>query len=284
VTSAETGRVRCAACVCTDGDAEATDGGDTQAEVVTYPALPEQKTSTVFRVLAGTSMADQDVWTEELEQNRTIHYANFSVAGTVKIRVEVANDFESVQISPKSRHLEYTRDGNAIEFEITEPEKLILFFDQGDGDELDPLYIAANPLEVDLPSPDAEGVTCFGPGIHEAGRIDVADGDTVYIAGGAIVIGRFESTGSKNVTIRGRGILQESDGNGHSIRFDDCQDLLVEGITIRDVVRGWVNRIQNCDGVKIGTETGCSTRTSSRKSTCARRAVPPSPTRSPTST
>ncbi len=50
-----------------------------------------------------------------------------------------------------------------------------------------PLHLFANPLEKDVPDPNDPKVRYYGPGYHEVGEIELLSGETVYIAGGAMV-------------------------------------------------------------------------------------------------
>ena len=47
----------------------------------------------------------------------------------------------------------------------------------------------------------------FGPGVYKPDGIPVKSGQTVYIAGGAVIYGQMIPTELKNITIRGRGII-----------------------------------------------------------------------------
>jgi hypothetical protein len=108
-------------------DEESSQGIDTgPSRVVTYGQPPPiLKKSPLFRVFAGSP--EQEVFTEVFDKRRTIHLAGFSASGSVPIRVEVLKPFSgSPQISPKSRKLQHTVDGNSIRFTITKPENLIL--------------------------------------------------------------------------------------------------------------------------------------------------------------
>jgi len=140
-----------------------------------------------------------------------------------------------------------------------------------------PLLLFANPIEASSPSPGDAGVKYFGPGVHQAGAIELGDNETLYIAGGAVVKGGVHIKG-RNVKILGRGIL---DGLGYErhkgptrapVDLDACENVLVEGIIIKDSwgynlwMRGGRNvtvrnvkivavRSQNNDGIDI-----CNTR------------------------
>ena len=220
------------------------------ARVTPYPAPPTLEKSPLFRVFAGSP--EQEIWTERWKENRTIHLAGFAAAGAVPIRVQVAKPFTSVEISPVSRELDHAVTGSSVSFTISRPEKLILFF-ENDGAEFDPLYLLVDPVEdADAPTRSTGAITYFGPGEHTMGTRELRSNETLYLAAGALVTGRVIARGASNIAIRGRGILQESaTGGAHTIRIDDCADVRVEGITIRDLKEGWTSRYVGCDGVTI---------------------------------
>jgi hypothetical protein len=64
--------------------------------------------------------------------------------------------------------------------------------------------------EKNPPAPDSPGVHYFGPGVHEAGVIDLRDGEILYLAPGAWLKGHVRSIGTKNVALRGRGVRVEN--------------------------------------------------------------------------
>jgi len=69
-----------------------------------------------------------------------------------------------------------------------------------------PLFIFADPPETDVPK-KGPGVHFFGPGVHDIGpHYAVKEGETVYLAPGAVVRGTITASGA-NVRICGRGIL-----------------------------------------------------------------------------
>ena len=102
------------------------------------------------------------------------------------------------------------KDGKAA-FTLDQPRKIVL---KTAEDELHPLVILADEPDTDIPSgPD---VTYFGPGFHDIGlQYEVKDGETLYIAGGAIVRGSIRKPREKgpleHFTLRGRGILYSGD-------------------------------------------------------------------------
>jgi hypothetical protein len=142
-----------------------------------------------------------------------------------------------------------------------------------------PLHIFVNPPERDAPDPKDPNVLYFGPGVHEASEVDIKDGQTAYIAGGAIVSlkpqpagtkmgssqlygldlfwapGLFVPKWHKRVTVRGRGILcgrkaLEQRQRGALLVFEGCEDVTVEGIIIRESAV-WSLNLSNCKRARI---------------------------------
>ncbi len=136
-------------------------------------------------------------------------------------------------VRPESAAVKRTLlDGRTLTLAWDGPRKLSIEPDGKRG----PLLLFANPLERDVPKPGGPGVRYFGPGIHKAGKISVGSGQTVYLAGGAVVKGGISAVGS-NIRICGRGIL---DGSGYPWGKGPCTtvgiqgtNVTVEGITIR---------------------------------------------------
>jgi hypothetical protein len=235
-----------------------------RAHVVPYPQIDSLSTSTVFRVFAG----DQEIWTEEFARTRTIHVANFAATGPVPIHIEVEGGLRSVQVKPRHRGPVPSWHGTTVRFTIDGdgPRKLIIFVTTALG-RRETLYLLVDEPELDPPTAGTDHVIFFGPGTHQAGEIALHAGDTLYLAPGALVIGRVVAQNAAGIRIRGRGILQEpeestdphaleSSADFSTIVMTACPSGQVEGITIRDIARGWTSRYNECDhlvirGVKI---------------------------------
>ena len=168
-------------------------------------------------------------------------------------------------IRPKSLELmgELREDG-ALVFEMTAAHKLSV-----EVDGCRPLYIWANPPEVDVPSEDDSDVLYFKAGqTYEVGRLEMEAGQTLYLEGGAVLKGRVYAKNAAGVTIRGLGILDgsfyggRSGENAKSIFFERCNDLLIRDITMIHpsawmIVSGACERVEICNVKQIG-EVVCS--------------------------
>ena len=216
------------------------------AQTVLYPAVPGMRTSEVYSVAVN----GEDAWVEAVGPGgmEDLHTLNLSAEGSLTFVISVNEDIESYSIQPKSYGIKGVADGKTLTVTLDSPMKLYIRVNQ-----LPYLAIFSNPLEKGAPSRKDRNVDYYGPGNHDVGEIQVRDGQTIYIAGGANLNGRLTGT-AKDVTICGRGSFT---GNA---RLNDCENLRVEGIYMRNT-RGWANTITNSvnttyDNVKIFSHTG----------------------------
>ena len=172
----------------------------------------------------------------------TNHWTTFSFDGEVTIEIKVTGfDPTGTEIRPLRRAITPDVAADTIRFVLSEPGQ---FWVKVPGTEEHPLFIFADPPEVDVPDRDDPNVIWFEAGkIHEIGeRYLIEDGQTVYIEGGAYVIGSIAAESQSNITVRGRGILS---GFGYprrpgpqsipynTVMFNGPGDnQLVEGITL----------------------------------------------------
>jgi hypothetical protein len=160
----------------------------------------------------------------------TTPFAYFDFSGKVEITIKARESIRSVDIRPKNLKILPGIQGQEITFTLEHPCKITV---ELNGSLHNALHIFANPLEENTPDPGDPNVIYFGPGVHEAGVIELKDGNTLYVAGGAYVYGRVNSIGQKNINIRGRGILC-----GQKDEWPNCEIFICEGenVDIRDIV------------------------------------------------
>lgn len=145
------------------------------------------------------------------------HWTSFSFGGavTVQIRLRDRSAVTTAVVHPLAKKITATVSKGVVSFTLTQPANLYI---ELDAKPREPLFVFANPLETNPPAKGAPGVLYFGPGVTDLGKepCKVQDGQTVYLAGGAYVKGRFVATvtkGTTPVTIRGRGVLSGIDLN-----------------------------------------------------------------------
>lgn len=141
------------------------------------------------------------------------HWASFSFGGAVTVWVEpIGITPIGVEVRPDPPGVAASVEDGRVRVDISRPGQYYVLV-KADGqprhDFDHPLFLFANPPEVDVPEPDAPGVHYFGPGVHDIGfQYRVGPGETVYLAGGAFVRGSLFYEGS-GVRIHGRGILSD---------------------------------------------------------------------------
>jgi len=247
----------------------------TQAAVVTYPAPQGEPLSADYEVLAGgqrvdvyaARVLDPPFAGKEYDYGGPYSFANFDVSGPVEVRITSKRSLRDTVVRPVVPGFKMRLEGdNALILSLPGPRKLSVEPDGKKG----PLLLFANPIEEEPPPAASPRVIFFGPGVHNAGRITVTNGQTLYLAGGAVVKGGVMAEG-ENIRIAGRGILDSSDYEWRkgptpcvvNIRGTNVE---VSGITIRGAshwtivprdsrnvtVRGVKlcgSRVQNDDGI-----------------------------------
>ena len=132
-----------------------------------------------------------------------------------------------------------------------------------DGDRQHNLFLFPHRPDSDKPVSQSSSVKYFGPGEHDAGKIELYNGQILYIDYGAVVYGQVKVM-SDNCTIAGHGVLsgekmrhwgeQYSNGdiiiNCNPARHTTLKNLTVKDITVIDGP-SWNLSIYNFDGVLV---------------------------------
>lgn len=182
--------------------------------------------------------------------------ASFDMRAPVEVVIRPRRDARWVDVRPLSAGVVPRIEGGVIRLTLHGPARLSVELNKEPLRH--PLFLFANPPA--LPVPPGPGVRLFAAGqVHRPGLIDLADGETVYIEGGAVVEGAIRAQGRKNVRILGRGVLDGSHNRelavtaGHRVRMielRDCADAQVEGITLVNSPTWQIVPI-NCDRLRI---------------------------------
>jgi hypothetical protein len=237
--------------------------------VVTYPAPAGEPASDDYAVeVEGQPLF---VYRADVLNGGPASFATFDSPGPVRVSVTARRDVQNVQIRPLSYGIVPTVQGRTITFQVPRPCQPTI---EINGTIERPLHLFVNPLEVDPPRSGDQGVLYFGPGVHEVGTTLLRNNQTVYLAGGAIVRGvlqpdekpvgesfkqkktykpLFLAERVKNVTIRGRGILDMSRLDWHAksaIVAQDSSNVRVEGIVLKDSP-SWGITLLKCKDVSV---------------------------------
>lgn len=232
------------------------------SKVIVYPAPEQEPKSGDFQMAVNGKPVDiyqsrvskypiNQIWPgyqRPINQTEMASFAYFDFEGEVTIRITSSKEIRTVDIRPKEYGIIPVVKGKNIEFKLTKPVQFVVEVNGYHH----ALHVFANPVEeytIDKKDPK---VHYFGPGIHEAGRIDVKSGETVFIDGGAIVYGTINSVNTRDIKIIGRGILDaskiERDESSSMIFLKQVTNSTVSGIILRDS-HFWAIIPTNCDKV-----------------------------------
>lgn len=202
----------------------------------------------------------------DMHNVRRASMAYFDMVGEIEVKIESRKQLiNRVEIRPISYAVNFFHDERTITFTLNQPRKLSI---EINGDRFSNLHLFANPLEEDAPSPEDDHVLNILPGIHrtedilgllerqssatdrktlyfapgmhfiEEAVLRVPSETTVYVSGGAIVVGSMVCDRVHDVDIRGRGILYLSNFHRFSafrgVRIIFSRNIGVEGIIALD--------------------------------------------------
>lgn len=163
---------------------------------------------------------------QELDIEQSCSYTCFSFYGPIDITIDYPEPIVSFKILPGTEQISGTISQNQLNFHLDNPQKLGIVIN---NNYLNPLFLFADAPETDVPDKAAEGTLIihpgdnmqmvkekaqkahtlyFEPGIHHIGvAFEVISNQTVYLEGGAYLLGTLHGHMASNVRIRGRGIL-----------------------------------------------------------------------------
>jgi hypothetical protein len=169
-----------------------------------------------------------------IDQTESAAFAHWGLSDPVTVEITSKRAFKNVVVRPNSCGIRPTVHGQNITFGLAKSGQVTVEMDGPHH----ALHLFADPPEANVPKAGAAGVHFFGPGVHRPGKIQLKSGETLYIAGGAVVYTAIEARGATGVRILGRGIIDtseyERDKGGGCIRLMDCTDVKIDGVILRD--------------------------------------------------
>ena len=173
-------------------------------------------------------------------------FAILRAGGRVQLSLQTkgAAPITAAVLRPLLRYTQPTVNPGTISFEISGPGVAAL---EINGDTERPIFLLVNPPET-LPEPSS--VThYFGPGklyTLPDGKISLKDGESVYIAGGAVVHGSIIAQGSRDkplhgIRIAGQGLIDPGEA-GQPLALMHVQNARIEGLTLLNT-RAWTLRL-----------------------------------------
>ncbi|MCL2861684.1 MAG: glycosyl hydrolase family 28 protein [Firmicutes bacterium] len=188
----------------------------------------------------------------------------FDFEGSVRVTVAVnGTDIDNAVVRPLAHNITPTIVGNVISFTLHHHGPFTLEYTTAEEERAyrNALHIFTNRPETEEERIDPDNIPAnyfyIGPGVWYGGAMSLESGQTLYLAGGAVVYGGIRSEGVENVTIRGRGMLSGAIFHRRSdpeftlpIEFQRSSNLTIRDISIIDPA-GWAITIQNSDDVEI---------------------------------
>lgn len=162
--------------------------------------------------------------------------ATFDFSGSVEVAVTYnRGTVKTARVRPLSYGIPFQIKENTVYFSLNRPGNLSV---EVNGDIFHNLHLFANPLEVNIPDKKNPNVIYYGPGIHtvQNGVLKVPSGKTVYLAGGAVLLGRIVIENAHDVKLIGRGIINYSVKGGIQIR--NSRNIYVDGIVTTQCATG----------------------------------------------
>lgn len=184
--------------------------------------------------------------------NAPYAFASFAVAGPAEVVITSPLPLDRVQVRPAAAATVKRVQGNTLTLSLAGPTKVSIEPDGRHGG----LLLFANEPETEIPDPDDPKVHYYGPGLHRAGVIELHDGETLYLAEGAVVEGGIYAEGAKDVRVLGRGILcgdpwgWRAGPQAHMIMLNSSENIRIEGIVLRCSWQ-WTLRTMGCRHVTI---------------------------------
>jgi hypothetical protein len=125
--------------------------------------------------------------------------------------------------------------GNTLYFKLSKPHNLSV---EVNGDIFHNLHLFANQIETFVPNIKDTNLIYFGPGIHHLknNKLYVPSGKTVYLAGGAVLMGQVLFDHVHNARLLGRGMIAPSVKMGVHIAYS--KNIIIEGIVCTQCATG----------------------------------------------
>ncbi len=231
------------------------------ATVVTYPApngAALNKTYNVeVRQTGSEAWLPLDVYAVKVDETiggkhnvRTVSMAYFDFDGKVDVRVTPASmEVKEARVRPLSYSIPVDTKDNSLFFTLDTPRNLSV---EVNGEIFNNLQLFANPLDTNRPSEKElkkllknKNYRYFAPGYHKADSIFLHSGETMYVAGGAVIDGVVEIRDADGVKLLGRGMIYPEKAQRLGVKVSNSRNVEVEGVFTTQCAVG------GSDGVKV---------------------------------
>lgn len=179
-------------------------------------------------------------------------FASWEMIQPGEVMIHVDGDASGTTISPLRRNIRPVVNGGTIAFTIPEPGNLCVILP-----DRKPLFLYIDAPGAEVPQPGERQVRYYGGGrVYDVGEIELHSGDTLCIERGSVLRGNIMCRDAEGVRICGGGILDGSYYDSvsgefvRSIVFEDCRDVVVEGIIMVHPTT-WMLVLARCEHVLV---------------------------------
>lgn len=224
------------------------------AELLTYPAGKGVSTIEDFTVMVsedGNSWNNVALYPVKVDEVRDAKHnveiasmGYFDFNGKVYVKVISNNKtVETSRIRPLSYGITPDVSGDTLTFALDRPRNLSI---EINGDIFHNLHLFANPIDKNRPTPKVlknlkkhKDLIYFGPGRHElaGGVMRIPSGKTVYVDGGARVVGQLVADSVRDVRFYGRGEIHP-EGSGEGIYIRNSRNVEADGVIVTQIPVG----------------------------------------------
>lgn len=218
----------------------------TSANLVAYPAPKGVALNNVFSVKvrqSGGEWQSLDAYQVKVDEVKSAQHqvenasmCSFDFEGKVEVSVTLnSGTIDTARIRPLSYNIQSNVDKNTVTFTLDHPCNLSV---EVNGDIFHNLHLFANPIEKFVPSKKDKNVIYFAPGVHyfKENKFYVPSNKTVYLAGGAVLMGQVLFEKVHDAKLIGRGIIDNSVKMG--VHIANSKNIQVEGIVCTQCATG----------------------------------------------
>jgi len=221
--------------------------------VTLYP-VPAEVSSSRFRVSVDGRSTDM------LHAASNYYLLNFDTSGRVMVTVTAEDAHfwdQGVEVQPMRLGIRPVRHGASITCPMEGPGKLTITRPGDHFSDAVMLFLFANAEDHSGITATTPKVRYYGAGVHHE-NIDAHSGDTIYLAGGAVVFGSLNLWQVKDVHVLGTGTIiydgpqnpHDDEGwmqkpNWHVLVMDEAEHIEIDGITCITRSRSWQIQMKN---------------------------------------
>jgi hypothetical protein len=179
------------------------------------------------------------------------HFCSYEADGPHQIKITIPEGAKAERLSPMRQEIPWVQEGQTVTAQLPGPGAWCLQCSLSSD-----LFIYANPPEVESPDPTDPKVRIYAEGsFAEEGLITLEAGETLYLEGGAMVVGGIRASKADGVRILGPGVLHggRSLGQGdwrRTIVLEDCSGVQIRNLVIIDPA-GWMVTMAGCRDSEI---------------------------------